>query len=70
MQERCLEEKLKGFLIHSCKSISVALNREIQLSFWNLQGNGQMSVFKGFHSLQMKWQEILLKVSKVAGLPV
>ena len=61
-------EKLKGLLIHSCKSVNVTLDGEIQLSFWNSHGNGGMSVFKGFHSLQLKWQEILLKVSKVAGL--
>lgn len=65
MQEHFLEEKLKGLLIHSCKSVDVALDGEIQLSFWNLHGNGGMSVFKGFHSLQLKWQEISLKVSKV-----
>lgn len=70
MQEHLLEEELKGLLIHSCKSINVAPNGEIQLSFWNLHGNGGMSVFKGFHSLELKWQEISLRVSNVAGLDV
>lgn len=55
MQEWFFEQKLKGLLIHSCKSV---LDGEIQLSFWNLHENGGMSVFKGFHSLQLKWQEI------------
>lgn len=70
MQEWFFEQKLKGLLIHSCKSVKVALDGEIQLSFWNLHENGGMSVFKGFHSLQLKWQEIWLKVSEVAGLYV
>lgn len=65
-----LEEKSKGLLIHSWKSVNVALGGEIRLSFWNLHGNGGMSLFKGFHSLQLKWQEISLKVSEVAGLDV
>lgn len=51
MQECFLEEKLKGLLIHSCRSVNVALNGKRQISFWNLHGNVEMSVFKGFHSL-------------------
>lgn len=70
MQECFLEEKLKCLLIRSCRSVVVALDGKRQFSFWNLHGNVEMSVLDGFHSLQLKWQEISLKISKVAILDV
>lgn len=65
MQECFLEEKWKGLLIHSCRSVNVALDGKMQFSFWNLHEN-VVSVLKGFNSLQLKWQEISLKIPKVA----
>lgn len=61
MQECFLEEKLKGLLIRSCRSVTVALDGKRQFSFWNLHGNVEMSVLDGFRSLQLKWHSLQLK---------
>lgn len=50
-QECFLAENFKGLLIHSCRSVHVALDGKRHFSFWNLDGNVEMSSFKGFHSL-------------------